>query len=110
MGESGIRTVIRPIGEVNENPTNIVARDKLKDKIGDLLGYARCECGKSFLYADTNNPGIYLGGGTGKSICNECYLSDKEEIEKNNKERMGSEVWVYGTDDVGGHVNEEEKL
>lgn len=77
----------------------IVKRSIAKDKIGDMLHYSRCECGKSWYYAEKNNPGEYLGNGKGKVMCNECYLKDRERIDNESRARMSKERWIYPVKD-----------
>lgn len=95
MGKT--KTAVIQIEELDIDPAGFVKRNRVKDKIGDILGYGRCDCGKSWLYGDHNNPGRYLGNGKRRMICNECYLSDREAIDASNKEKMSQEIWVYDT-------------
>lgn len=82
---------------------SIAKRNRIYDLIGDRLHYGRCRCGKSWWYAKKNNPGIYLGNGMGKIMCNECYIKDRPRIDSVSRERMGEERWIYpveGEDDL----------
>ena len=66
----------------------------VKNIIGSLLSYGNCRCGRSWWYAPHNNPGIYNGNGGGTLLCNDCYLDEKEAIDKRNARRYKAEGFV----------------
>lgn len=65
----------------------------IKNRIGDFLGYGRCECGRSFWWVSTNNPGLAESPGSARILCDFCYNERKEEIEKHNEQFWGTPRW-----------------
>ncbi len=61
----------------------IKKRRKWKDIIGDILGYGRCGCGKSFWYANLTSPHIQRNGLliNSKIKCDECSTNVAAEKE-----------------------------
>lgn len=60
----------------------------IKNIIGFISGYGNCDCGNTF-WNNSSNPGIDYGNGSGRVICNDCYLKNKKEIDENNRKVGG---------------------